>query len=386
MSATSYSFEPFDRADLFAGVRRLVLKVGSRVLSTGEHLLDIPYLDELLDQIAAVRQRGIEVALVTSGAVAAGMGCLRRAKRPEGVDELQALAAIGQSMLMHHYARAAARHELNVAQVLLTAGELSQKATYLHVQNALRAIFTLGALPIVNENDSAAVEELRFGDNDSLSAHVANLVSADALVIYTDIDGLYDCNPGCEGARLIRTVSNVDRNVEDLCGGSVSATGVGGMQTKVAAAKTAAASGIPTVIANGRTTRLVDILAGDDAGTLFLAQGDHTRGHYRWILAQKVAGRIVVDAGAARAVLRGSSSLLPSGVVRVVGDFQKGDAVSITGEDGTELARGLAAYPSDDARKIAGRQSSTISELLGYADGEEMVHRDNLAIVLNGGA
>jgi glutamate 5-kinase len=369
---------------MFSGVKRVAVKVGTGTLSREENLLDLAFMDALMDQVAEARDRGIETVIITSGAVGAGMGSLQISRRPTAIDELQALAAIGQSLLMHHYARAAAHHDIRVAQVLLTSGEMTQKASYLHVQNALRALLRMNAVPIVNENDSTAVEELRFGDNDSLSAHVANLANADLLVLLTDIDGLYNGDPSDPNSELIHTVDRIDHDLEAICGGAGSETGTGGMLTKVGAAKTLAASGIPTVIAHGRKVTLGEVLSGEPVGTLFVPQVDKTRMHYRWILAQKVCGRVVIDEGAARALLKRRTSLLPSGVTRVVGRFKLGEAVSVRKEDGTEVARGLAAYPASEARKIAGRQSSEIEDVIGHNAGDEMIHRDNLVIVLNG--
>ena len=374
----------FDRKKLFRDVKRVVVKVGTRMLSHDNNLLDLAVIDRLMDQIADAGKLGVEVALVSSGAVGAGMGGMNLQKRPDDVNDLQALAAMGQSLLMHHYARAAARHHLHVAQVLLAGGEFSAKESYLHVQNTMRALFRMGAVPIINENDSVAVEELRYGDNDSLSAHVANLINADLLIIFTDIDGLYEGNPSTPDARLIRTVRAIDKQLESLCGGSGSATGIGGMQTKVRAAKMLAASGLPTVIAHGHQVTVEEVLRGEQVGTLFLPQEGKARGHYRWILAQKPSGVITVDDGASDALVRRSTSLLPSGVIRVDGDFSKGDAVSIQTERGTEIARGLVAYSCDECRAIAGSQSDEIISILGYTGGDEMIHKDNLVTVLNG--
>ena len=374
----------FDRKSLFSDVKRIVVKVGTRMLSRESNLLDLAVIDRLMDQVAEARKMGVETAIVTSGAVGAGMGVMNLRKRPENVNELQALAAMGQSQLMHSYARAAARHDLHVAQVLL-AGEFGAKEGYLHVQNTMRALFRMGAVPVINENDSVAVEELRYGDNDSLAAHVANLIQADLLVIFTDIDGLYEGDPKSPDAHLIHTVRAVDKHLESLCGGSGSATGIGGMQTKVRAAKTLSASGIPTVIAHGHRAAIGDVLRGQPIGTLFLPQEGKARGHQRWILAQKPAGSLVVDDGAADALIRRNTSLLPSGVKRVHGDFVKGEAVSVQTERGTEIARGLVAYSHEECRAIAGRHSKAIPAILGHPGGDEVIHKDNLVVVLNGG-
>lgn len=379
--------DTYDRRELFRSVRRFVVKVGTRILSSYDNLLDDEYIGHLIEQIAQARNDGLEAAIVSSGAVGAGMGSMGLTARPRALDTLQALAAIGQSVLMHRYKQAAGAHGIRVGQVLLTAGDLNRKTDYMHVQNALRALFRLGALPVVNENDSVAVEELRFGDNDSLSANVANLIGADLLIILTDTDGLFEGSPDLTPKPpLIRTIRTIDRRVEELCGDSGSETGIGGMGTKVQAARTAAAAGVPTVIAHGRKTTLQQIIAGESVGTLVLPQTDTARGHRRWILARKVSAVVFVDDGAANALMNRRTSLLPSGITRVRGSFKPGDAVSIHRQDGGEIARGLAAYSSGDVRKLAGHHTREITALLGYNAGDEIVHRDNMVITANGNA
>ena len=378
----------YDRAAHFRSVRRVVVKVGTHILSREDGLLDLAFVEDLMRQIAEVRASGVEVSLVSSGAVGAGLGSLGLTKRPTELDTLQAVAAVGQSVLMRHYDHAASPHNIRVAQVLMSAADLRRKSGYQNVQNAFRELFRLKALPIVNENDSVAVEELRFGDNDSLSAHVANLINADLLIILTDIEGLYEGRPDrVPQPPLIRTVYTINRSVESLCGKSTSGRGIGGMQTKVGAAKTLAASGVATVIAHGRRTTLPEVLAGAPVGTLFLPQQDrtNTKTHHHWILALKVAGKVVVDDGAARALIERHTSLLPTGVRRVYGTFGPGDAVSIQRVGGGEIARGIARYSAEDVRRLAGRHSNEIGVILGYDHGDEIVHRDNLVTVVNGG-
>jgi len=372
-----------DRAKILRAAKRIVVKVGTRILSRDDSSLDEDYIDGLMEQVAGVRASGVEVAIVSSGAVGAGMGSLGLRYRPKQIDVLQGLAGIGQTVLMHRYKTAARAREMRVGQVLVTAGDLNRKRDYMHVRSALQALFRLDAIPIVNENDSVAVDELRFGDNDSLSAHVANLVDADALLILTDADGLHEGAPDADSQTpIVRTVHRVDRSVEQLCGSGGS--GIGGMLTKLDAAKTLAASGVATVIAHGRKATVADILAGKPVGTLIVPQPGVARGHRRWILARKVSGTLVIDQGAVRALVSKRTSLLPSGISAVEGRFARGAAVSVVGPDRHEVARGLIAYSSSDARKLAGRQTSEIAEIVGHYAGDEMMHRDNLVMVANG--
>lgn len=379
--------DTFDRRSALRNVRRLVVKVGTSTLSRADQKLDTDYIADMLKQVAGLRDAGLEVVIVTSGAVGAGIGALGLPGRPKDIGELQAVAAVGQSLLMHTYDHAASPVGIRVAQVLMSAVDLRRKSGYRNMQNVFRSLFHLGALPVVNENDSVAVEELKFGDNDSLSAHVANLIDADLLVIFSDIDGLFE---GCprEGTDipLIRTVFCVDSEIERLCGASTSGVGIGGMATKVNAAKMLAASGVPTVIAHGRTAKLAQIVAGDTVGTMFVAgcAPGHTSRHQHWVLAQKTAGRLVVDSGAAKAIIEGNKSLLPSGIRRVTGKFSEGDAVSVVAEKGVEIAKGITRYSADEIRKIARHHSREIATALGYTRGDEVIHRDNLVTVLDG--
>lgn len=377
----------FNRATLLRSVRRMVVKVGTRILSGDDSSLDVAFVDGLMAQVAEVRSKGVEVAIVSSGAVGAGMGTLGLKTRPTKLDVLQAMAAVGQSVLMRHYDHAAAPHGMRVAQVLLSVADIRQKDGYKNVRNAFSALFRLGAVPIVNENDSVAVEELRFGDNDSLSAHVTNLIGAQLLAILTDIEGLYEGNPNqTPRPPLIRTVYTINRTVEALCGRSTSGAGIGGMRTKVGAAKMLAASGAPTIIAHGRQVRLVELLAGRPDGTLFLPQADREgmKVHYQWLLSIKPTGKLVVDDGAAKALVERRMSLLPSGVRRVYGRFAQGDSVSIHRLGWGEIARGIVKYSAEDVRKLAGRHSREIADVLGYNYGDEVIHRDNMVMITNG--
>jgi glutamate 5-kinase len=375
--------DSFDRTSVIGNARRVVVKVGTRILSQADNSLDEKFIDGLMTQVAFARSRGIQVAIVSSGAVGAGMGNMGLTERPTRIDLLQGLAGIGQTVLMHRYKTAARGRGMRVGQVLLTANDLSRKRDYMHVQSALRALFELDAIPVINENDSVAIDELRFGDNDSLSAHVANMIDADLLVILTDREGLHEGSPDTDPPPpVIRTVHRIDNTIEGFC--AVGGSGIGGMKTKLDAARTLGASGIPTIIAHGRTASLDAIVSGDPVGSLFVPQTTGTRGHNRWILARKVYGTLIVDDGAASALIDRGKSLLPSGIKAVEGRFQSGDAVRVVQQGIGELARGLVMYSSTDVRKLAGRQTKEIQDLLGTYSGDEIVHRDNLVMVMNG--
>ena len=378
----------FERTGLLGSARRIVVKVGTHILSRDDNLLDVTFIGQLMAQVAEVRAKGVEVAIVSSGAVGAGMGTLGLKARPAKLEDLQAMAAVGQSVLMHHYDHGAAPHGLHVAQVLLSATDIREKDGYKNVRNAFGALFRLGAVPIVNENDSVAVDELRFGDNDSLSAHVTNLINADLLVILTDTDGLHEGDPKRQPPPpLIKTVYQISRTVEELCGGSASGSGIGGMQTKVGAAKTLSLAGVPTIIAHGRKVRLAEMLAGKPDGTIFLPQTDREgmKVHHHWLLSIKPSGKLVVDDGAAKALIERGVSLLPSGVRRVYGRFAQGDSVSVHRlGGGGEIARGIVRYSAEDVRKLAGRHSREIADILGYDYGDEIIHCDNMVTIANG--
>lgn len=374
--------EAFDRTQILSRVRRVVVKVGTRILSKSDNSLDESYIERLIEQVSVIRERGVEVAVVTSGAVGAGMGAMGMSRRPAQVDVLQGLAGIGQTILMNQYQTAAKTHGMRVGQVLLTAGDLSRKRDYMHVQNALRALFAFDAIPVINENDSVAVHELRFGDNDSLSAHVSNMINADLLIIFTDTHGLFEGNPYSDPPpAIVRTIWRIDQAVEGLC--SACGGGIGGMRTKLEAAKTLAASGIPTVFAHGREVTIEQVIEGETVGTLVVPQVDRARGHRRWILARKPRGVLVVDDGAVRALVERHTSLLPSGIREIEGRFSPGDAVSIVRSDRSEIARGLTAYSSADVRALAGHHTREIEQLVGHPGSEEIVHRDNLAMIVN---
>lgn len=363
--------------------KRIVVKVGSSLLTDGGRALDPKFLQKLAGELHALRQEGKQVALVTSGAVAAGVAALGIAK-PREIPRKQAVAAVGQSKLMHAYEQAFGALGVQVAQVLITGDDLGHRHRFLNARNAVSALFDMGVLPIFNENDTVAVEEIKVGDNDNLSALVASMIEADLLVILSDVAGLYDADPRANAdARRLSVVAEIDEGVERLAGGAGSTAGTGGMITKLQAAKKAAASGVPTLIAAGLESDVLKrLVAGEDLGTLFQSSADKMASRKHWIgFVLKSVGKLVLDAGAAKAVRESGKSLLPSGVTAAEGKFQRGDAVSICDASGHEFARGVAEYGVDEVRRIAGKKSTEIEAILGYKYGDELVHRDDLVLL-----
>ncbi len=363
-------------------VRRLVVKVGTALITEpglGPHPDRIA---ALAAEIATVRD-GREIVLVTSGAIATGMARLALPARPRSMPEKQAAAAVGQSALMWHYEAAFKRHGAAVGQVLLTAHDIGDRARYLNARNTLLALLRFGVLPIVNENDTVAVEEIKVGDNDNLSALVASLIDADLLVLLTDVEGLYTGDPARDrNARVIETVEAVTDDVTRLVWDGSGAGAVGGMVTKLQAAQKAAAAGVPMVIASGRKQGvLARVLKGEPVGTYFAPKADRLGARKRWIaFAVTPQGRLTVDAGARQALTHHGKSLLPSGVVDVEGDFAAGEVVALVGE-GTEFARGLVNFDAGELRRIRGAKTRDIATRLGYKSFDEVIHRDNLVIL-----
>jgi glutamate 5-kinase len=362
-----------ERAAL-AQAKRVVVKIGSRLVA--EAPASRPAT--IADQVVALRKRGVEIVIVSSGAIALGIDRLKLAARPTELPGLQAAAAVGQSRLMQHWEHGFAAHGIAIGQVLLTHDDLGDRRRFLSARMTLRALLDHGVVPIINENDTVATEEIKFGDNDQLAALVCNLVSADALVILTDVEGVRDAS----GVRM-PIVRDIDREALPVAGGSTSGVGSGGMASKVGSARIVTRTGVPAVIAPGREPDvIVRALAGDDIGTLFTPRGDVLSSRKHWIAyGAKPLGTLVVDDGAVRAVKDGGKSLLPAGITRVDGEFELGDTVSVVTSAGVELARGLVAYPSDELRKISGLQSSAIEARLGYKSIDEAIHRDDLVIL-----
>jgi glutamate 5-kinase len=366
-----------------AAARRVVIKVGSALLvekSTGSVNRD--WLEALADDIAAVRARGQEVVLVSSGAIALGRRELGLAKRKPKLEEKQAAAAVGQIRLAHAWKEVLERRGITVAQVLLTLGDTEERRRYLNARNTLTTLLRLGAIPVINENDTVATAEIRYGDNDRLGARVAQMVSADCLVLLSDVDGLYTADPTRdETAQFIPEVPRITPEIEAMAGGSASDVGSGGMATKVLAAKIAIAAGCHMCIAAGREAHPLRRIESGARCTWFVADASPVTVRKQWIAGMlKPSGEMVVDAGAARA-LRDGRSLLPAGVTEVKGRFDRGDAVVVLDPAGVEIARGLAAYSSTDAERIRGRRSSELEALLGFRGRDEMIHRDDLVLV-----
>ena len=367
--------------------RRVVVKLGSNLLAGPDRGLDLGCMASLVRQIAEIRRDGMEVVLVSSGAMASGREILGRVPEHRGVPLKQVLASVGQGRLMQAYDRLFGEHGITVAQALVSRGDLSDRLGYLNVRNTLNTLLELGVQPIVNENDVVAVEEIkgaRFGDNDNLSAMVANLVDADLLMILSDVAGLYTADPMLDPqAKLIPTVESIDDSITALAAGTKSSKAVGGMVTKLQAAGLATASGVDVVIAKGRLENVIARLAaGEGLGTFFPSHTTKMESRKRWMLSGlNSRGSVRVDGGAASAVVGGGKSLLPAGVVEVSGSFERGDVLVIEDGVGNRIACGLSNYDAEDARAIAGERSGRIFEILGYEYGAELVHRDNLVLL-----
>lgn len=364
--------------------RRLVVKIGSALLTNDGRGLDVEALGLWVDQMAALVKQGVELVVVSSGSVAEGMSRLGWKQRPEQLHELQAAAAVGQMGLVQTWEAQFKRHGIHTAQILLTHDDLSDRKRYLNGRSTLRALLDFGVVPIVNENDTVVTDEIRFGDNDTLGALVTNVVEADGLIILTDQLGLFDKDPRKHSdASLITERFAGDRELDAMAGGSAGVLGRGGMQTKLRAARLAARSGAFTVIAGGRIEGVLSRLRqGDVVGTLLLPEQGRIAARKQWLASHlQTRGKLTLDDGAVKVLRQGGRSLLPVGVQGVVGQFRRGEMVSCVGRDGNEVARGLVNYDADEARAIAGRSSNSIADILGYISDEEMIHRDNMVII-----
>ena len=364
--------------------QRLVVKIGTNVLTEGKSLAR-KRMEHIVGQVAQLRGDGRQVVLVSSGAIALGKRELKLDSKAKGIPYKQVLASVGQAKLMQFYRELFKGHGIKVAQALLARADMTSRVGYLNARNTLWALLELGVVPVVNENDVVAVEELEgatFGDNDSLSAMVANLIDAELLVILSDVGGLYTRDPGRKpGAQLISEVERIDANLERLAEGS-SGEGTGGMRTKLEAAKLATASGVAVVITDGREPKVIlRVLAGEPLGTFFPALVSRLESRKRWMLSLPVRGKLIVDKGARMALQQQNRSLLPAGVVGVEREFERGDVVAIYDPEGEELGRGIVNYSSQDMEKIKGHHSDEIPTLLGESFGEEVIHRDNLVLL-----
>lgn len=363
--------------------RRLVVKVGSALVTNEGRGLDPAAISQWGAQIAHLRQTGKDVVMVSSGAIAEGIKRLGWASRPHEIHALQAAAAVGQMGLAQVYETCFREHGLQTAQVLLTHEDLADRRRYLNARSTLRTLLAHGVVPIINENDTVVTDEIKFGDNDTLGALVANLIDADALVILTDQRGLYTADPRKDpAAQFLSRVVAGDPQLEGMAGGAGTSIGRGGMITKVLAAKRAANGGASTVICSGREPDvLIRLGRGESVGTEFVAQTPRLAARKQWLADHlQTRGALKLDAGAARALQQDGKSLLPIGVMEVVGEFERGDVVSILAPDGTDIARGLTNYGAADARRIARRPSAEIESVLGFLEEPELIHRDNLVL------
>jgi glutamate 5-kinase len=372
------------RQEIAALATTIVVKVGTRVLTREDGQLDSERIQQLADQVHHVMSSGRKVVLVSSGAVGAGLGRLGLKKRPTDIAQLQAVAAVGQSLLVEAYERSLHRHGRHAAQVLLTAEDLEHRVRYLNARNTLVTLLDFGAVPIINENDTVSVEELHttFGDNDRLAAIVTNLIRAPLLVLLSDVDGLYDGDPRQAGSRVIPTVDRLDAAVLGLVRDRLGGLSKGGMAGKLEAARLATTGGENVIIASGQTPDILSrIIAGEAVGTLFLAQGQTVAARKRWIgLTVKPRGRLLLDAGAKTAIELKGRSLLAAGVVETEGQFHKGDVVGLRGPDGAEFARGLTNYSTEEIQRIKGLKTRQIAQVLGDCPYDEIIHRDNMVV------
>jgi glutamate 5-kinase len=366
----------------WTGAKRIVVKIGSALLvDTAAGTLRQAWLEALADDIAGLRQQGREVIVVSSGAIALGRNALKLSKGALKLEDSQAAAAVGQIDLAHAYEEAFRARGLVAAQVLLTLGDTEERRRYLNARSTMTTLLKLGAIPVVNENDTVATSEIRYGDNDRLAARVASMMSADCLVLLSDVDGFYTAPPQSNAdARRLDEVADITPEIEAMAGDVGSDLSRGGMVTKIEAAKIAVSGGTHMVIASGKVLNPLAALGTQGTGTWFLARQDPVTARKRWIAGTlEPKGAVIVDAGAAQALASGKS-LLPAGVTRVEGSFEKGDAVFIKNGAGVEIGRGLTAYGHDEAKAIIGRKSSEIAEILGYFGRAELIHRDDMVL------
>ncbi|MES9832596.1 MAG: glutamate 5-kinase [Candidatus Thiodiazotropha sp. DIVDIV] len=364
--------------------RRWVIKIGSALLTADGKGLSHDLLSAWVEQMSALRHAGNEVVLVSSGAVAEGMSRMGWRARPHNLNELQAAAAIGQMGLVHAWEAGFQKYDLHTAQILLTRDDLENRSRYLNGRSTLRTLLELGVIPVVNENDTVTTDELRFGDNDTLAALVANLIEADLLVLLTDQEGLFDADPRFNPEASMIKMTRVDNpQLDAVAGGSASGLGLGGMVTKVRAARLAARSGTGTIIASGRTQHVLDAISrGEEVGTLLVPVQERQAARKRWLAGQlQPRGSLTLDDGAVRVLREQGSSLLAVGVCDVKGDFGRGEVVVCIDLAGNEIARGLVNYNAQETMRLKGIPSSRIEEVLGYVDEDELIHRDNLVLL-----
>lgn len=364
-------------------VKCVVIKVGSSLVTDGGHGVDHKVLANWAKQIAELRKQGIKVVLVSSGAIAEGMKRLGWKIRPKAINELQAAAAVGQMGLAQAYEVAFEEHQIQTAQILLTHDDLSHRTRYLNARSTIRTLLDQNVVPIINENDTVTIDEIKLGDNDTLGALVTNLIEADLLIILTDQNGLYDRDPRQNpDAQFIRQIAANHPDLEKMAGGAGSSVGTGGMYTKVLAARRAASSGAATYIAYGHSDNvLLRMLAGDKEGTLFTPDDNRLSARQQWLSGQlQLAGKVTIDNGAVQALVDQHSSLLPVGCIAVCGHFERGALIAVCDLAGTEVARGLINYNDREISKLLQQPSQAIEQLLGYVAEEELIHRDNMVL------
>ena len=374
----------FDRKQFISGIKRVVLKIGSSMLTDSDgNLLDTRFGD-IADQVSGLRKSGIEFIIVSSGAIASGMKKLGIEERATDIHTKQAIAACGQSSLIWSYEKAFSIFELNVAQILLTHNGFSDRKRFLIARKTIQRLLEMGIIPIVNENDTVAIEEIMIGDNDNLAALVTSMTESDLMILLTNIDGIYsDDQRKNKNAEFIPVINEIDNEIKKIDGGTSGKTTTGGMKTKIEAVKKASAFGVPSIVANGEKSDAIKrIFSGEDYGTLVLPSQDKLRARKHWIAFNlKAAGNIVLDDGAKDAILKKGKSLLPSGILKTQGNFGIGDCIICLDENGNEIARGISTYSAEEVRKIAGKKTGEIEKILGYKYSDEVIHRDDLAVV-----
>jgi len=373
-----------DKRRCLKNIKKMVIKIGSSSLTLETGGLDRANIEKFVNEVSSLAKRGIEVIIVTSGAIAAGLEDLNISKKPQEITLLQAAASIGQVELMKLYGDLFSKNGLKIGQILLTQEDTTRREQYLNIRNTIRNLIDLGVIPLINENDSAAVDEIKFGDNDELAALVSVLAEADVLVILTDIEGMYDKNPRTSrDAKLISYIDRIDKNIESAAGGIGSTYGIGGMESKIKAAKICSFSGIKTIIANSRRINVLDeILSGKNVGTFFTPQTmKKVKSIKKWIaFGMKTKGAIIIDKGAEEAVLNKGKSILPVGVVKVNGKFNKGDTLKVFSMDNKLIAKGISNFSSDDILKIKGKNQKKILSEFNDAMCIEVIHRDCLVV------
>ena len=373
-----------DIRDGLKKAKRVVVKVGTSTITRATGRSNLVRMEEIVREIAGLKDEGREMVLVTSGAIAVGVDRMGLSERPKGIAERQVMAAVGQGILMHLYGMMFASYGQTAGQVLLTKENSLRHNQYTNSRNALLAMLEMGVVPVVNENDAVSVDELKIGDNDTLSATVASLVDADALIILSDVDGLYTANPQEHSeAKLISEVHEITPEIEGLAGGAGTAGGTGGMVTKIEAAKIAMSAGVTMVIARGDRVGLIrDVLEGSPVGTVFQAKEAHLRARKSWLaFGRHIRGNLIVDEGCVQA-MRSGASLLAAGIAQVDGDFSEKSTVRVLGPDGREIARGIVGYDADVLRRIAGKKTKDIARIFPGAQHEEVIHRDNLVMMI----